>query len=193
MAKTPKAAQAAANGAAHYHNARTVDDVTSKNVRAMRRLEGVAKANRSRSDQLAAVVAQFCGRMSFVYLHVAWFAAWIVLNSLPHFEHFDPYPFTFLILVVSLEAIFLATFILISQNQETRLTERRAELDLQINLLTEQENTQMLRMLSQIAKKLDVKLDDDLDLAALEQATRPEKLAEQIEQADQRERERTRR
>ena len=69
------------------------------------------------------------------------------INDLPGVPHFDPFPFTFLTLVVSLEAIFLSAFILISQNHETRLSERRNQLDLQINLLTEQENTKMLKLL----------------------------------------------
>ena len=75
-------------------------------------------------------------------MHVVWFAGWILANGLPGIKHFDPFPFTFLTLVVSLEAIFLSTFILISQNHETLLSERRNQLDLQINLLREQENTE---------------------------------------------------
>ena len=69
---------------------------------------------------------------------------------------FDPFPYTFLTLVVSLEAIFLSIFILISQNQETQLTERRKHLDLQINLLAEQENTKMLQLLIAISEKVGV-------------------------------------
>jgi uncharacterized membrane protein len=86
---------------------------------------------------------------------------------------------------VSLEAIFLSTFILISQNQETRLSERRNHLDLQINLLTEQENTKMLQMLKRISEKLDIEIEDDPTVQVLEQATRPEKLVEQIMEASE--------
>ena len=111
------------------------------------------------------------------------FGGWIILNFLPRLQHFDPFPFTFLTFVVSLEAIFLSTFILISQNHETRLSERRNHLDLQINLLTEQENTKMLRMLERIAQKVGAKTDDDPSLQVLDQATHPEKLIEQIENA----------
>jgi hypothetical protein len=74
-------------------------------------------------------------------------------------------------------------FILISQNHETALSERRNQLDLQINLLTEQENTRMLRMLERIAEKVGVRTDDDPTLQVLDQATHPEKLVEQIERA----------
>jgi uncharacterized membrane protein len=111
------------------------------------------------------------------------FALWIGWNALPVLPHFDPYPFTFLTLVVSLEAIFLSSFILISQNYEMRVTERRSQLDLQINLLAEQENTKILQMLDRMARKLGVSEEDDPEVRVLEQATRPETLARQIEDA----------
>jgi len=114
---------------------------------------------------------------------VIWFAGWTIINIAPGIRHFDPFPFNFLTLIVSLEAIFLSTFILISQNHETRLSERRNQLDLQINLLTEQENTKMLTLLGRIAEKVGVKIDDDPSLQVLEQATRPEQLVDQIEEA----------
>jgi uncharacterized membrane protein len=72
---------------------------------------------------------------------------------------------------------------LISQNHETRLTERRNHLDLQINLLTEQENTKMLKLLERMAQKIGVTTEDDPSVQVLEQSTRPEKLVEQIEEA----------
>ena len=121
--------------------------------------------------------------MTFVWVHVVLFGGWVIANASPGIKHFDPFPFTFLTFVVSLEAIFLSTFILISQNHETRLSERRNQLDLQINLLTEQENTKMLRMLERIAQKVGAETDDDPSLQVLDQATNPEKLVEQIEQA----------
>jgi uncharacterized membrane protein len=165
-----------------YRQAETGVDVTRKNVHAMRQLEEAAMARRTGADRVAAAIARFCGHMAFVWIHVAVFAAWIAYNSLPWFDAFDPYPFTFLTLVVSLEAIFLATFILISQNYEMRVTERRNQLDLQINLLAEQENTKMLQILERIAKKVGANIADDPQVRALEQATRPEALVEQIEE-----------
>ena len=166
-----------------YHTPRTVEDVTERNVQAIGQLEEAAKANRSSTDRLADVIARFCGSMTFVWVHVVLFGGWVIANASPGIKHFDPFPFTFLTFVVSLEAIFLSTFILISQNHETRLSERRNQLDLQINLLTEQENTKMLRMLERIAQKVGAETDDDPSLQVLDQATSPEKLVEQIEQA----------
>jgi len=167
----------------NYRRAATGDDVTRENVEAMRRLEAAQALRRTTADRVAAGIARFCGSMTFVWIHVAVFAAWIGYNALPWFQPFDPYPFTFLTLVVSLEAIFLSTFILISQNYDMRLSERRNQLDLQINLLSEQENTKMLQILERIAKKVGANVKADPEISALEEATRPEALVEQIEDA----------
>ena len=166
-----------------YHKPRTVEDMTRRNVQTIVQLEQAAKVQRPRSDQVADVIANFCGSMPFVWAHLIWFAVWIIVDTVPGIKHFDPFPFNFLTLIVSLEAIFLSTFILISQNHGTRLSEKRNQLDLQVNLLTEQENTKMLTLLGRIAEKVGVKIDDDPSLQVLEQATRPEQLVNQIEQA----------
>ena len=168
-----------------YHRPHTIEDLTDRNVKAIVQLQESARANRTKAHRLADAIASFCRSITFVWVHVAWFVGWILANVLPEIKHFDPYPFTFLTFVVSLEAIFLATFILISQNHETRLSEQRNHLDLQINLLTEQENTKMLKILGHIAERIGAKIDDDLSAQVLEQATRPEKLVDQIEQASQ--------
>lgn len=132
---------------------------------------------------MAERVAGFGGNIAFVWVHVAVFAAWIVWNTWPGLPHFDSYPFIFLTLCVSLEAIFLSSFILISQNYEMRVTERRNRLDLQINLLAEQENTKVLQLLEGIARQLGVRAENDPDVQVLEQATRPETLVRQIDEA----------
>jgi uncharacterized membrane protein len=162
---------------------RNVSDVTRRNVEAMHKLDDLAVANRTFADRIAEFVARFCGSIVFVWIHVALFTGWILWNSLPGMPHFDPYPFTFLTLCVSLEAIFLSSFILISQNYEMRITERRTQLDLQINLLAEQENTKMLQLLELIAHKVGATDKDDPEVRALEQATRPDTLARQIEES----------
>jgi uncharacterized membrane protein len=166
------------------HEPRNVADVTRENVQAMRRLEQLALANRTFADRIAECVARFCGSIVFVWIHVAMFAAWILWNVLPGLPRFDPYPFTFLTLCVSLEAIFLSSFILISQNYEMRISDRRNQLDLQINLLSEQENTKMLQLLERIAERVGAGDAEDGEVRALEQATRPETLARQIDEAN---------
>src|SRR6185503_9833161 len=126
------------------------EKLTQQNVDEILQLENAAKAERTRSDLIAEAIANFCGSMTFVWVHVVFFGVWIIFNLLPGIGHIDPFPFTFLTLVVSLEAIFLSTFILISQNHDTKISERRNHLDLQINLLSEQENTRMIEMLQAI-------------------------------------------
>lgn len=172
-----------------YHSPRTVEELTRSNVETIAALEHAALSQRSRLDCFVDSVTRFCGRIVFVYLHVALFSVWIGLNTLaPHHLRFDPYPFEFLTFSVSLEAIFLSAFILISQNRSGHLDQRRNELALQIALLSEQENTKMLEMLGAIARRVGAQVDDDPDIAVLEAATRPDKLIEQIEAAHQRER-----
>ena len=117
--------------------------------------------------------------MAFIWTHVAWFGVWIGYNLIVPRPPFDPFPFALLTLVVSLEAIFLSTFILISENRQARLGDRRNLLDLQINLLAEQENTKMLAMLRRIAEHLDVRLDGDV--TALEAETDCAQLTEEID------------
>jgi uncharacterized membrane protein len=158
-----------------------VDHLTQRNVEAVLELEKAAKEERTRSDRVAEKIANFCGSMTFVWVHVIWFGFWILINSIPGIPHVDPFPFTFLTLVVSLEAIFLSTFILISQNHDTKISERRNHLDLQINLLSEQENTEMLRMLRAIAEKVGAISRHGDHFHALTAETKPENVAKQIE------------
>ncbi len=152
---------------------------THINVAKVAEIEEAQKANRTVGEKIAELVAAFCGSMVFVYVHIIWFSGWILINSVFTFARFDPFPYTFLTLVVSLEAIFLSTFILISQNHETELTERRNHLDLQINMLAEQENTKMLDLLQRIAQKVGI-ADDDPETAALLEPMEPGRIVEQI-------------
>jgi uncharacterized membrane protein len=108
-------------------------------------LERKALDDRTTIDRLTDSVARVAGSTPFIVLHAIWFATWIVLNS-ARFA-FDPFPYSLLNLVVALEAVFLTSVVLMTQNHMTRLAERRGHLDLQVNLLAEQELTAMLHML----------------------------------------------
>ena len=159
----------------------SAEQLTEQNVETITRLEQAARQQRTPTDRLAEAIASFCGSMTFVWVHVLWFGTWILLNLIPGIHHIDPFPFTFLTLIVSLEAIFLSTFILISQNLDSRISERRSHLDLQLNLLSEQENTKMIVMLHAIAAAVGADLSQDPHLEALSEETEPERLIEQIE------------
>lgn len=154
------------------------NDAIKSNVLKVVSMEEKAKEGRTIGEKIAEYVAAFCGSMTFVYVHIIWFAGWIIANSLTGFA-FDPFPFTFLTLVVSLEAIFLSTFILITQNHETQITERRNHLDLQIDMLAEQESTKTLELVQMIAKKVGIK-DGDPRIHVLLEPMEPEQLLEQI-------------
>ena len=156
-------------------------DLVQQNIEIVAQLEAAAHAERSRSDIVADAISAFCGSMPFYWLNAAWFTGWIGWNTLPGFRHFDPFPFSFLTLMVSLEAIFLSIFILISQNRQQLLANRRNHLDMQINLLAEQENSAMLRMLRLIMERLEIPLDSH-DVRALEEATDPAHVAAQIQE-----------
>ena len=162
--------------------AHSVEELTQRNVETVSQLEASAQQQRSVGDRVSDAITGFCGSVAFVWVHVAWFGGWIAINTLlPKKLHFDPYPFQFMTFVVSLEAIFLSTFVLISQNRAARTADRRNHLDLQVNLLAEQENTKMMQMLESIARKVGADLAGDPTLKVFQEATRPEKLIEQID------------
>ena len=138
--------------------------VLARNISTLVEVERRADHQKGLQDRLADRITAFTGSMRFVYLHALVFGAWIVVNLgwLP-LKPFDP-SFVTLAMIASVEAIFLSTFVLISQNRMTAQAERRAELDLQISLLAEHEVTQVVELLDAIAERLDVKRAPDPDI-----------------------------
>ena len=134
--------------------------VLRENIRAIAELEQRALHERSAADRVSDAISRATGSAPFAVFHVVWFGVWLLLNSgvLSGLEPFDPFPFSFLTLVVSLEAIFLSVFVLMSQNHLTRQSEKRAHLDLQVDMLAEQELTTILRMVQGLCEKLDVEV-----------------------------------
>jgi len=126
-----------------------------RNVQTIAELEAESTAKRNRLDRLSDRVSDFASSPSFLVIHIVWFAGWVVVNAFVR-KRLDPFPYTFLTFLVSLEAIFLTSFVLISQKHLERQAQRRAALDLQINLLAEQEMTTVLRTVSAIARHLDI-------------------------------------
>jgi len=169
-----------------HTNGESFDEHIAKNVEAIIDLDKAAKTKRTRSELVADAIAQFCGSVTFVWANALFFLFWIAINTIPGIDHIDPFPFTFLTLVLSVEAIFLSTFILISQNLASRIAERRNHLDLQINLLSEQENTQMIALLEAIAEKVGADTSKVTNVEVLREEMEPERLAEEIEQREER-------
>lgn len=161
--------------------------VIERNIRTIIHLRMKAERERSVQDKIADAITSFSGRMLFVYVHVVWFVLWILLNTGQFgVPAFDPFPYGLLTMVVSLEAIFLSTFVLISQNRLSAESERRADLDLHIGLLTEHELTRVLQMLDAIQEKLGIEHDVESDLADLEVETKPEDVLAEIERLQKR-------
>ena len=128
-----------------------------RNVAAIKAWEQALLEGRSRAEQLSDWITRVFSSGPVLALHVAWFALWIALNSgVADMRPFDPFPFPFLTMTVSLEAIFLTLFVLASQNRLGRQADKRAHLDLQIDLLAEREMTAVLQLLNDIATHLDV-------------------------------------
>ena len=156
--------------------------VIERNIRTIIHLRTRAAHQRNLQDRIADAITSFSGRMIFAYIHIIWFAVWILLNTGRFGVHaFDPFPYGLLTMIVSLEAIFLSTFVLISQNRLGEESERRADLDLHIGLLTEHELTRVLQMLDAIQDKLGVVDHANSELADLEMETKPEDVLAEIQ------------
>lgn len=159
-----------------------LSDVVERNIRTILRLRAQSASERGPHERIADAITTFSGRLSFVYVHIAWFSAWILLNTgWFGLRVFDPFPYGLLTMIVSLEAIFLSTFVLISQNRMGEESDRRADLDLHVGLLTEAELTRTLKMLEAIHDKLGIEKVDPEELADLELAIDPEIVMAEIE------------
>jgi uncharacterized membrane protein len=134
-----------------------------RNIDAIVKLEQSSVKDRTAADRAADWIANFSGSLKFIIIHVIVYGAWILINTgvMPVMRRFDPFPFLLLSVAVSLEAIFLSTFVLIKQNRMSKRADQRAHLDLQINLLAEREMTLMLQMLQEIATRLGVRAPEE--------------------------------
>lgn len=157
-------------------------DIVEQNIAAIIERRQRMLDARNLQDRIADAITQFSGSMAFLYIHILWFLVWILLNvGIVKVKPFDPFPFGFLTLVVSLEAIFLSTFVLISQNRMSDAAEEKADLDLQINLLAEHEISRILRLVDAMAEQMGVAEAFDPSLDALKADTRPETVLDEIQ------------
>lgn len=153
-----------------------------ENIAAMRARAEEEARNLPRSERLADRITRFTGSMKFVALHLALYGLWILINLrvLPILPAWDP-TFVVLAMVASVEAIFLSTFILISQNRQARAAERRAELDLHITLLAEHEITKIGQLLDRMAEKMGLDGDEDPDFQEIKTNVEPVEVLDVIE------------
>jgi uncharacterized membrane protein len=156
-------------------------EVVEKNIRAMLDLRRIENREKGFQDRAADALTALSGSMLFVYLHTFWFGAWIAVNmGWLGVTPFDPFPFGLLTLIVSLEAIFLSTFVLISQNRAGAIADKRADLDLQIDLLGEHEVTRLLVMVASIVDHLGITTAGSPELGELERDVTPNELLDEI-------------
>src|ERR1051326_757328 len=151
-----------------------VSHVVERNIRALLMRHHREEQQAGWQERLANGITRFTGSMRFVYLHLVLFSLWIIVNlpGVP-LPHFDP-SFVVLAMVASVEAIFLSTFILMTQNRMTAQAEKRADLDLQISLLAEHEITRLITLATAIAARLGIAASHDPELAELAKDVAPE-------------------
>ncbi len=139
----------------------------------MRHRRRIIKSYRVKADKKRNFSARFAdgltskfGTVLFLALNATWFAIWIAINTghIAGIEIFDPFPFGLLTMIVSLEAIFLAIIVLISQNRAAKIAEIREEVDMQVNSITEGEVTKVIELLILLLEKNGINVKDDPDL-----------------------------
>ncbi len=156
-----------------------------RNIEAMHERRQQERLAAPRQERIADAITRFTGSMRFVYLHIAVFGFWIIANLgwIPGIPQWDE-SFVVLAMIASVEAIFLSTFVLISQNRMAEADDKRADLDLHISLLTEHELTKIATLLSDVAKHLSVRTGVHAELEEVKQDVAPNAVLDEIERTD---------
>lgn len=146
-------------------------------------IEARLNEKRTFTEKLADNLVHWFGGISFVILNMAIFVIWILLNTgiIPDIEPFDPFPFILLTMIVSLEAIFLSIFVLMSQNRESRISDLREEIDLQVNMIAEQEITKIIHLIAYLMKHLNVPYEKDPELRRMMKPLDTEEIRQELE------------
>lgn len=162
-----------------------LNSALENNIRAMVQRREHEAATAGIQERLAEAITAFTGSMTFVYLHLAAFAVWIGINTgwLPVVEPWDP-SLVILAMAASVEAIFLTSFVLISQNRMAENDARRADLNLQISLLAEHETTRLVTMVSAIADHLGLSNVTGPELDELKKDVDPDTVLDELEQSE---------
>ena len=157
-----------------------------RNIEVLRRRRAAEEAGASFEERLASAISRFAGHLRFVYAHALIYGFWILANlgRFPGVEPWDP-TFVVLAMVASVEAIFLSTFILITQNRMAAAADRRAELDVQISLLAEAEITKLVELVSQIAEKMHVPGAEEEEVEEMKRRVAPEAVLDAIAEGEE--------
>ena len=159
-----------------------LSSVLERNIHALNQRRKHEDARATAQEKLAEAITRFTGSMLFVYIHVAIFGFWIVANLgwVPGVPKWDE-SFVVLAMWASVEAIFLSTFVLISQNRMQAAADKRADLDLQISLLAEHEVTRLVTLVAAIAERMGVRTEADHELHEIKRDVAPEAVLDEIE------------
>jgi uncharacterized membrane protein len=159
--------------------------VLKRNIHVLSAMRRRSDQHRTFSERLADAMSAFLGSMKSVVAHAAIFGAWLLINTgvVPGVRPFDPFPFVMLAMGASVEAIFISTFVLISQNRLSDLADKRAELDVQISLLTEHEVTRLIVLCDAMAAHLGVRISPGPNLEELKKDIEPEEVMTHIQQS----------
>lgn len=151
------------------------------NIESIVQIEQEFARQRSRVDRLGEMISRYAGSIGFAITHVCGVAGWMAINvGMTTLRPFDPYPFCFLGVLVALEAVFLSTFVLMAQKRQARQAEHWAHLNLQIGLLSEQEATKMLQMLTKVCNHMGLKTAQDQELKEMIEKTAINHLAQEL-------------
>jgi uncharacterized membrane protein len=167
----------------HKRKRKEADSITRANIQAITQMDQALDQNRTFGERVADGFAAVVGSWPFIIVQSLLLLVWVALNLAAWRMRWDPYPFILLNLALSFQAAYASPIIMMSQNRQNRIADRRNQLDLQINLLAEQESTETLRLLRRVCEKMGIDADEGGRLKALEQATRPDRLARQIDHA----------
>jgi uncharacterized membrane protein len=153
-----------------------------RNIQALEDRRKQEAATAPTEARVAEAITRFTGSMRFVYVHLALYGAWVVVNLgvVPGLPKFDP-SFVILAMVASVEAIFLSTFVLISQNRMAAAADKRADLDLHVSLLTEHELTKLVELVTAMAERAGVRANADSEIEEIKKDVAPEAVLDEIE------------
>ena len=158
-----------------------VADVVDRNIVTLLSRREQQRAEQGTTDRISGAVTAFTGRMLLVYLHLAIFGSWIVVNlGWTPTRPFDR-SFVILAMIASVEGIFLSAFVLIAQNRLQAAADERADLDLQASLLAEHEITRLVVLVREIARRMNVDAARDPELDELAQDAAPEKVLDRMD------------
>lgn len=161
-----------------------VTDALKRNVEALTKRHAAEKLTAPFGEKMAGAITRFTGSMAFVYLHLVIYGAWVVVNLglVPGVAVFDP-SFVILASEASVEAIFLSTFVLISQNRMAAAADRRADLDLHISLLAEHELTKLAGLVTAMAEKMGVEPQSSEEIDEIKRDVAPEAVLDELERS----------